>query len=770
MADAQTVTVAAKELRTIATRYHRFQKNVQEFLEELHQVDQERLSEYREWADQWATKTIDGVRQISPVVFLRRVLVDRLLAGQKVTLQTIDEIRQRIEARDTDYFSDYPQFLDAIAALKETKKSPFSSWNPFSILFYIDYHFLSDSVRERLEQIATFLRSELELVECDYHLAGFGHNQNFGTDWCWLALYPASMQDHKNAYQVFLSIAADGFQYGVVTGSRVGKEERFEDSEPGDLDPSAILHSYRDRLPLFFERNRALEKASPPIGSTASANKRSHPLNVILYGPPGTGKTFSVQRRAIEIIEGTSVGIPDNEISHRFRHYQDQRRIEFVTFHPSYSYEEFVEGFRYDRDEKIPLPEDGVFKRLVKRAINPRSTPQTPDNAKIWKVSLGGKEDPEIFDRSMKNDEVAIGWLPSNDLIGVDETGIRELFEQNGAGKETTNIRTVNFLVNEMRIGDYVAVLKDQKTIRAIGVIKGDYVFKGKYEKYRHIRPVEWLDRRDHDIYAMNESTNLTLQTIYPLNRIPLQSFVALLPPKAGSPEPYVLIIDEINRGNLPRIFGELITLLEPDKRKNASNEQSVRLAYSQEMFSVPENLHVIGTMNTADRSIALLDVALRRRFEFEEMMPNVSVIRSSLSQAAEEDPEGMELNPEQVELVCNVFTSLNRRITVLLDRDHRIGHSYFLGLRSMADLHHVFYRKVLPLLQEYFYNDRDRLTRLLGQWEPSAGKGFVAGMDAEYEQAFTGQKLQADEMPWEFHRYQVGEFEDALRETFAPA
>jgi len=493
------------------------------------------------------------------------------------------------------------------------------------------------------------------------------------------------------------------------------------------------------------------------------------PLNVILYGPPGTGKTYSVQERAIRILEPTlRPNLPDAKVSEIYRKYLTDGRIEFVTFHPSYSYEEFVEGFRYDVEKKVPTLHEGVFQRLVNRALSPRQGLNLADGARIWKVSLGGSPDPHIFERCMANCEIAIGWLGDRDLTGLDREAIAQLFEERyGDDTAINSINSVNYLTNEIRDGDYVAVLKNQREIRAIGVVTGEYRYKGEEynQEYPHIRPVEWLDQQTHDIYEMNGSTNLTLSTIYPLDRISLQDFVSLLPNHQGAEEPYVLIIDEINRGNVSRIFGELITLLESDKRREAANELSVRLPYSKRPFTVPPNLYVIGTMNTADRSIALLDVALRRRFEFEEMMPNVEVIRERFS-ATPAANTGTTLSAEQVDLICYVFEILNRRITVLLDRDHQIGHSYFLEATSIDRLHHVLYRRVFPLLQEYFYNDREKLRRLLGAYDPTAKKGFVASMGNEYKGVF-GEEPLDEEMPWEIHRYRADELETALWNTF---
>jgi len=160
----------------------------------------------------------------------------------------------------------------------------------------------------------------------------------------------------------------------------------------------------------------------------------------------------------------------------------------------------------------------------------------------------------------------------------------------------------------------------------------------------------------------------------------------------------YLIIIDEINRANIAKVFGELITLIEDDKRLDGDSEITVRLPYSQEEFGVPENLYILGAMNTADRSISLLDIALRRRFTFVELMPNPSLLGTV---------DGVDL--------AALLTRLNQCITALLGRDYQIGHSYFSNVKSLAELHSVWYRRIIPLLQEYFYNDAERLRAVLG-------------------------------------------------------
>lgn len=187
---------------------------------------------------------------------------------------------------------------------------------------------------------------------------------------------------------------------------------------------------------------------------------------------------------------------------------------------------------------------------------------------------------------------------------------------------------------------------------------------------------------------------------------------------KKDESQNYVMIIDEINRGNVANIFGELISLIEDDKRLGASEELCAELPYSHDIFSVPKNVYIIGTMNTADRSVEALDSALRRRFTFKEMMPK------------------SELVPEENN-VRSIFKIINQRIEVLKDREHQIGHSYFMGVKNEDDLKDVFYDKIIPLLQEYFYGDYEKIQLVLGEGfvkKDSASVKFAGDKGGDFE------------------------------------
>ncbi len=212
-------------------------------------------------------------------------------------------------------------------------------------------------------------------------------------------------------------------------------------------------------------------------------------------------------------------------------------------------------------------------------------------------------------------------------------------------------------------------------------------------------------------------------EMVYTVDRGIFREFCAQA--AANPTEKFVFIIDEINRGNISKIFGEIITLIEPSKRLGEPEASEVKLAYSKDNFGIPNNIYIIGTMNTADRSIAMLDTALRRRFEFIEMLPNSELFRN--------------INIGGLN-IADLLTKLNKRVEILCDRDHTIGHAYFMALRtdpSIETLGHIFKNSIIPLLQEYLYDDYEKIRLVLGDVNKDFDEQFVRRVDVDYREVF---------------------------------
>lgn len=467
----------------------------------------------------------------------------------------------------------------------------------------------------------------------------------------------------------------------------------FCEAEKMSLD-KAFEESYKASFKLIAKwRGQANEDRQQAEENTM---KHPHPLNTILYGPPGTGKTYNTSHYAVAIIKGESVedvkkDYGDEGVKKRFDGYRDNGQIEIVTFHQNYAYEDFIEGIRPVLDEdgagdgevKYELRE-GTFKRISVQADNNRK--------QVAKNMEQAESESEIWD---------IDELLQAFAISVqDETETGEgfkLFSEDDKSRAT--ITEVSWekegMFASFQLGG--SVKSPQKLTKK--VIERDYnhfLTKENFEA-KDIKPTQKSDRKQHG-HAL----------WYFLLFKRMQEFQAGWQPEPRPSEEeegiknYVLIIDEINRGNIAKIFGELITLIEDSRRLGRTEETEVTLPYSGKSFGVPDNLYIIGTMNTADRSIALLDTALRRRFEFKEMMPE------STHPKIETNIEGVDLQ--------KLLEKMNERIRILFDREHQIGHTYFFGVKDMKSLKKVFQNRIIPLLQEYFYDNWENINLVLNQ------------------------------------------------------
>ena len=503
-------------------------------------------------------------------------------------------------------------------------------------------------------------------------------------------------------------------------------------------------YGYRDFKELSFiayERNMSVDTVTQHNTQNTDIAK-----NTILYGPPGTGKTYNTVMYAVAIIENKKLEEIKKEnyteVIDRYNKYKEDGLIEFTTFHQSYGYEEFIEGIKpvihSDEEDETDIQYEvvpGLFKKFCDIAGKPILRKEKCDigineSPTIWKISLEGSGENSTRTECMKNEHIRIGY---------DEYGreITNLF------KGVAGRHILNYFINDMSIGDIVMSCYDCNTVDAIGVVTGEYEWHDEYPEYKRLRKVNWIVKGiKENIIKINNGSRLSNPTVYKL-RMDLSDVMEIIEKYSKNTieveekkKNHVFIIDEINRGNISKIFGELITLIEPTKRIGQTEGQKVRLPYSQKLFGVPNNVYLIGTMNTADRSIATIDTALRRRFNFKEMLPDEEVL------------DGIYVEDVSIK---DIFIKMNKRITVLFDREHTLGHAYFLPLKgapTIETLADIFENSIIPLLQEYFYEDYEKIRMVLGDnQKDSEDKQFITIEENDYNDLFGYIDYDFDEM-----------------------
>lgn len=467
------------------------------------------------------------------------------------------------------------------------------------------------------------------------------------------------------------------------------------------------------------------------------------PLNQILFGPPGTGKTYHAINKALEILEPNFTCTEENreEAVQKFNKHKEEGRIVFTTFHQSMNYEDFIEGIKPEtHDGNIVYEvEDGIFCRMAKRAY--ADIIDMPTGKKNL-VTFRHKFDNFInYVTEMLNNGQLVEYKSKTDKVQqvakVDNDTIRFY---RAKGENDIDVNTVTY--------DRLQKLDDAKyDPNGEGKISSEIknIIGGCNTTYF------WTIL--NEIYKYNENNPTPLSKEICDRSIEDISFEYDRALKGNSPikdtaKPYILIIDEINRGNIANIFGELITLIEEDKRLGNSEAMTCTLPYSKEEFGVPKNLYIIGTMNTADRSVEALDSALRRRFSFVEMMPNPELLKD------------VSIEGFTNTTLKDLLEIINKRIEVLKDREHQIGHSYFMKFAGKDfveanALKEVFTDKIIPLLQEYFYGDYEKIQLVLGN-------GFVE--EDKNDVCFAGKALY-DDIPEK--RYKIVEPKD-MRQALA--
>ncbi|UOE40131.1 AAA family ATPase [Chryseobacterium suipulveris] len=514
--------------------------------------------------------------------------------------------------------------------------------------------------------------------------------------------------------------------FGVYSGAKYSEFDEFKDDMSATLEKifpivESAIDKMKEKYPDFvarrftlheqeqmikkmyerFEKYKPLEKLEEDLEEEEDVKPEEieegiiekQPLNQILFGPPGTGKTYNSINKAIQIIS------PDFDFSQERRAVKQEYdrlvkegKIVFTTFHQSMSYEDFIEGIKpeieEDEDGKRSIVyeiQDGIFKKLAQKAAEakPDSGAQTAEYGfdDAWAELISETT------AMLSKDKVLV--LP----IQTAGMGMKMLdVTANGNLKvQPSKSNSRDYTVSYNRVKKLYLALPDLSAVKNI-----DKEFRGAIGGSNSTAYWAVLN------YINNKLKNNQSNQSASVESVPL----------------FVLIIDEINRGNVSQIFGELITLIEEDKRAGNTEALQVTLPYSKSKFGVPGNLYIIGTMNTADRSVEALDTALRRRFSFEEMPPKYDLA------GLQDVVHGFEL--------YRIMHTINNRIEKLIDRDHSIGHAYFLN-KNEETLLESFYKNIIPLLQEYFFGDYGKIGLILGQGFVRSDKEVSEFADFDY-------------------------------------
>ncbi|WP_298444460.1 AAA family ATPase [uncultured Ferrimonas sp.] len=517
----------------------------------------------------------------------------------------------------------------------------------------------------------------------------------------WAKIYPAASAPKELAYTVHIASDRFGVKIDTVNASKPlrdsyeGIRDSYEQSGiVASLTPSeALAMSFSELVDWTVEAINRFELSYAQVASglnlvdfeedtlkgvpvdelSASPSTTDVATNQILYGPPGTGKTYHTIEAAVLAAEPIFTWDNRDALKAEYERLIAEKRIRFVTFHQSYGYEEFVEGLSASAtaDNQVSYGvKEGIFKAISndakRNSMDSQKDQASLDAEQRFELALGefklAVEDGE--DKGFKLTDACA-------IVAIEDSGFRY------GGDSWGSLPIMKF--------------EDLRTLYLAGVTKRQEIKKND--------SVSGLARQ-HASYFVRVLHELQ-------QRMPKQ----LPETKQRHKQNYVLVIDEINRGNISKIFGELITLIEPSKRRGADEQLEVTLPHSGDRFSVPNNLHIIGTMNTADRSLAMMDTALRRRFDFQEMMPKPELLTGKVV-------SGVDLE--------KLLIALNKRIEILYDREHTLGHAFFINVTSFAVLVSVFKNKVIPLLEEYFFEDWDKIRLVLADNQKPDSLQFV--------------------------------------------